>query len=121
MKAYKGGSPLTFRYRRKPIANNPDQCRLMGVFYFKETRKRFAFVLPGFFSIKELDKLDEKGHIKTPGDYDVKTHNRIFYWGFFAVSGIEKLEMDGTPVKDFTKENLREAVNTALREGGIIK
>ena len=119
MKAFKGQNPMTLRYRKKPIANNPEQCRLMGVFYFRETRKRFSFILPGFFSIKGLAKLDERGRAIDPKDYDVKTFNRIFRWGFFAVSGIEQLEADGTPVADFTKTNLREAIDTALKEGGV--
>lgn len=119
MKSYRGLSPFTSRFRRKPIANNPHQCRVMCVFYFRETRKRFCFVLPGLFEIKELDKLDDRGHIKTPGDYDVKTYNRLFQWAFYAASGIEQLEMDGTPVIDFTKENLREAIDAALRRGGV--
>lgn len=76
--------------------------------------------MPGLFDIKELDKLDSKGHVKDSRDYDVKTFNRLFYWSMFAAAGIAQLERDGTPVRDFTKEKLREAINSSLKEGGVI-
>ena len=118
MKAFKGQSPITMRYWRRPIKSRPDLCRLMAVVYCRETQKRFYFNLPGFFEPSKLDKLDNCGRVINPKDYDIPTFNRIFKWGFYAAAGIVELEQSGVPVKEFTKKKLDEAINKSLREGG---
>lgn len=76
-------------------------------------------LLPGYFNPKELDKLDNKGRILNPHDYDVKTFSRLFYHGIYAAASIEELEMNGVEVKDFNKDILKTAIDKKLKEVGI--
>ena len=124
MKAYKGESPITIRFRRKSITNRPDLCRLMADVYIRETQKRFYFNLPGYFIPQELDKLDTQGRIKDPRDYNDKalihTSSRIFDWQLIAATAFSALERSGVAVKDFTKKEMDAAIKAAQRKEGEI-
>lgn len=124
MKAYKGESPITIRFRRKQIANRPDLCRLMADVYIRETRKRFYFLLPGYYLPQELDKLDTRGRIKDPRDYNDKAlihaSSRIFDWQLYAYSGFSALERSGVAVKDFTKKDMIAAIKAAQKGEGEV-
>lgn len=122
MKAFKGEPPLSIKFRRKQIKSRPDLCRLMADIYVRETRKRFYFMLPGYYLPQELDKLDSNGRVIDPRDNSDKTLNatvnRIFLWQFYAVAGIEDLERSGVAVADFTKKDMEAAIKAALKRGG---
>ena len=123
MKKFRGKSPITLTLRRKPIKSRPDVCRLMACIYFRETQKRFFFNLPGYFLPQELDKLDTRGRIKDPRDYNDKalihTSSRIFDWQLIAATAFSALERSGVAMKDITKREMDAAIKAAQKGEGV--
>lgn len=119
MKSFKGGAPITIHYRRKPIKKHPDLCRLMAVIYFRESKKRFYFNLPSYYSTAEMAKLDTRGRVINLKDYDPKTLSNLSIWEMYAVVGIMELEKTKS-VMDYTKQDLDNAIKTELKRGGVL-
>lgn len=95
----------------------------MACIYFRETQKRFFFNLPGYFLPQELDKLDTRGRIKDPRDYNDKalihTSSRIFDWQLIAATAFSALERSGVAMKDITKREMDAAIKAAQKGEGV--
>ena len=118
---YKGQSPVTIRYWRRPIKSHPDLCRVMAAIYFRETKKRLFINLPGFFDPNKLKELDTRIYTVKPDYYDGNPGTRIMRWEYSASTAISKL-LEKVPASEITKPMLDAAINQALKdtEGFIV-
>lgn len=118
---FKGQSPVTIRYWRRPIKSHPDLCRVMAVIYFRETKKRLYINLPGFFDPNKLQGLDTRIYAVKPDYYDGDPCGRIMRWEYSASMAITNL-LKVYPASEITKQKLDTAINQALKdtEGFIV-